>query len=51
MSRKSEEETGVYPTNHNFKGRSGDPKGKNYFASPRTVVRSGFFGKISHNLD
>ncbi|WP_246163368.1 3-isopropylmalate dehydratase large subunit [Brasilonema sennae] len=45
------EETGVYATNRNFKGRSGDPTGKNYLASPRTVAISAVLGKISHNLD
>ncbi|MGJ5674781.1 MAG: 3-isopropylmalate dehydratase large subunit [Nostochopsis sp.] len=45
------EETGVYATNRNFKGRSGDPTGKNYLASPRTVAISAVKGKISHNLD
>nr|WP_027403942.1 aconitase/3-isopropylmalate dehydratase large subunit family protein [Aphanizomenon flos-aquae] len=47
----NKEETGVYATNRNFKGRSGDPTGKNYLASPRTVAISAVKGKISHNLD
>ncbi|MUG96543.1 homoaconitate hydratase family protein [Scytonema sp. UIC 10036] len=47
----AKEETGVYATNRNFKGRSGDPTGKNYLASPRTVAISAVKGKISHNLD
>ncbi len=47
----AKEETGVYATNRNFKGRSGDPTGKNYLASPRTVAISAVNGKISHDLD
>ncbi|WP_425526044.1 3-isopropylmalate dehydratase large subunit [Halotia branconii] len=47
----NKEETGVYATNRNFKGRSGDPTGKNYLASPRTVAISAVKGKISHFLD
>ncbi|MFL9458762.1 aconitase/3-isopropylmalate dehydratase large subunit family protein [Tolypothrix bouteillei VB521301_2] len=47
----AKEETGVYATNRNFKGRSGDPTAKNYLASPRTVAISAVKGKISHNLD
>jgi 3-isopropylmalate dehydrogenase len=45
------EETGVYATNRNFKGRSGDPTSKNYLASPRTVAISAVKGKISYLLD
>lgn len=45
------EETGVYATNRNFKGRSGDPTAKNYLASPRTVAISAIKGKITANLD
>lgn len=51
MGVLNKEETGVYATNRNFKGRSGDPTGKNYLASPRTVAISAIKGKISHNLD
>ncbi|MBD2410047.1 3-isopropylmalate dehydratase [Nostoc calcicola FACHB-389] len=47
----AKEETGVYATNRNFKGRSGDPTGKNYLASPRTVAISAVKGKITHHLD
>ncbi len=47
----AKEETGIYATNRNFKGRSGDPTGKNYLASPRTVAISAVKGKISHDLD
>ncbi|MGL5794180.1 MAG: 3-isopropylmalate dehydratase large subunit, partial [Waterburya sp.] len=47
----NKEEVGVYATNRNFKGRSGDPTGKNYLASPRTVAISAVKGRISHNLD
>ncbi|XWK88444.1 MAG: aconitase/3-isopropylmalate dehydratase large subunit family protein [Phormidium sp.] len=46
----AKEETGIYATNRNFKGRSGDPSGKNYLASPRTVAISAIQGKISHDL-
>ena len=45
------EEVGIYATNRNFKGRSGDPSGKNYLASPRTVAISAVCGKISAQLD
>jgi 3-isopropylmalate/(R)-2-methylmalate dehydratase large subunit/3-benzylmalate isomerase len=45
------EETGIYATNRNFKGRSGDPTAKNYLASPRTVAISAIKGKITANLD
>lgn len=41
------EETGIYATNRNFKGRSGDPSGQNYLASPRTVAISAVRGEIS----
>ncbi|QEI41741.1 2,3-dimethylmalate dehydratase large subunit [Dolichospermum sp. UHCC 0315A] len=51
MGVLGKEETGVYATNRNFKGRSGDPTGKNYLASPRTVAISAIKGKISHLLD
>lgn len=44
------EETGVYATNRNFKGRSGDPTAKNYLASPRVVAISAVEGKISARL-
>lgn len=47
----AKEETGIYATNRNFKGRSGDPTGKNYLASPRTVAISAVNGKISYNID
>ncbi len=44
------EETGIYATNRNFKGRSGDPSGQNYLASPRTVAISAVRGEISGAL-
>ncbi len=44
------EETGIYATNRNFKGRSGDPSGRNYLASPRTVAISAVRGEISGAL-
>lgn len=47
----NKEETGIYATNRNFKGRSGDPTAKNYLASPRTVAISAVKGKITANLD
>ncbi|MEO0707487.1 MAG: aconitase/3-isopropylmalate dehydratase large subunit family protein [Cyanobacteria bacterium J06649_5] len=40
-------ETGIYATNRNFKGRSGDPSASNYLASPRTVALSAIRGRIS----
>lgn len=43
----AENEKGIYATNRNFKGRSGDPTGENYLASPRTVAISAIKGKIS----
>jgi homoaconitate hydratase family protein/3-isopropylmalate dehydratase small subunit len=39
-------ETGIYATNRNFKGRSGDPSASNYLASPRIVAISAIKGKI-----
>ncbi|MEL7226274.1 MAG: aconitase/3-isopropylmalate dehydratase large subunit family protein, partial [Cyanobacteria bacterium J06576_12] len=39
-------ETGIYATNRNFKGRSGDPSANNYLASPRTVAISAIRGHI-----
>lgn len=44
-------ETGIYATNRNFKGRSGDPTSQNYLASPRTVAVSAVKGRISQDLD
>ena len=44
------EETGIYATNRNFTGRTGDPTGKNYLASPRVVSISAIAGKISNEL-
>ncbi|MEO1005916.1 MAG: aconitase/3-isopropylmalate dehydratase large subunit family protein [Cyanobacteria bacterium J06638_38] len=44
------EETGIYATNRNFTGRTGDPTGKNYLASPRVVSISAVQGKISAHL-
>jgi homoaconitase/3-isopropylmalate dehydratase large subunit len=44
------EETGIYATNRNFTGRSGDPSAKNYLASPRVVAISAIKGKISDRL-
>ena len=41
------EEVGIYATNRNFKGRSGDASGKIYLASPRTVAISSVRGEIS----
>ena len=44
------QETGIYATNRNFTGRTGDPTGKNYLASPRVVAISATKGKISDRL-
>ncbi|MEL6495523.1 MAG: aconitase/3-isopropylmalate dehydratase large subunit family protein [Cyanobacteria bacterium J06623_7] len=44
------QETGIYATNRNFTGRTGDPTGKNYLASPRVVSFSAINGKISDRL-
>ena len=45
-----EQETGIYATNRNFTGRTGDPTGRNYLASPRVVSISAIKGKISDQL-
>ena len=45
------QETGIYATNRNFTGRTGDPTGKNYLASPRIVSISAVNGKISDRLN
>ena len=44
------EEVGIYATNRNFKGRSGDPSAQNYLASPRTVAISAVCGRIGDRL-
>lgn len=44
-------EVGVYATNRNFNGRSGDPSGRNYLASPRVVAISAVIGKIGDRLE
>lgn len=44
------QESGIYATNRNFKGRSGDPSAQNYLASPRTVAISAVCGRISERL-
>jgi 3-benzylmalate isomerase len=46
MGVLGKEETGIYATNRNFKGRSGDASAKNYLASPRVVAISAVRGKI-----
>jgi 3-benzylmalate isomerase len=50
MGVLGQHETGIYATNRNFKGRSGDPSGQNYLASPRTVAISAVCGRISDRL-
>ena len=50
MGVLGEEETGIYATNRNFKGRSGDPSAQNYLASPRTVAISAVCGKVCNHL-
>ncbi len=45
------QETGIYATNRNFKGRSGDPTAKHYLASPRVVAISAVRGKITDRLE
>lgn len=45
------EEVGIYATNRNFKGRSGDPTAQNYLASPRTVAISAVRGVITDQLN
>jgi homoaconitate hydratase family protein len=44
------QEIGIYATNRNFTGRTGDPTGKNYLASPRVVSISAVKGQISDRL-
>lgn len=44
-------EVGIYATNRNFRGRSGDPTGQSYLASPRIVAISAVNGKISGQFD
>ena len=44
------QETGIYATNRNFTGRTGDPTGKNYLASPRVVSISAIKGEICDRL-
>jgi len=44
------DEAGIYATNRNFTGRTGDPTGKNYLASPRVVSISAINGKISDHI-
>lgn len=43
-------DVGIYATNRNFKGRSGDPLAYNYLASPRTVAISAICGVISDQV-
>ena len=50
MGALDREETGIYATNRNFNGRSGDPTANNYLASPRVVAISAVRGKISDEL-
>lgn len=45
------QETGIYATNRNFKGRSGDPTAHHYLASPRVVAISAVRGWISDQLE
>ena len=44
-------ETGIYATNRNFKGRSGDSSARNYLASPRVVAISAVRGRITDRLE
>ena len=44
------QEVGIYATNRNFTGRTGDPTGQNYLASPRIVSISAVQGYISDRL-
>ena len=43
-------QTGIYATNRNFLGRSGDPTAHNYLASPRVVAISAIKGEICDKL-
>ncbi len=43
-------QTGIYATNRNFLGRSGDPTAHNYLASPRVVAISAIKGEICGKL-
>jgi homoaconitase/3-isopropylmalate dehydratase large subunit len=51
MGVLGKQETGIYATNRNFTGRTGDSTGKNYLASPRVVSISAVQGKISDRLE
>jgi homoaconitase/3-isopropylmalate dehydratase large subunit len=51
MGNLEKNETGVYATNRNFKGRSGDPSANNYLASPRVVAASAISGRITDQYD
>lgn len=44
------QQVGIYATNRNFTGRTGDPTGQNYLASPRVVSISAIRGQISDRL-
>jgi len=44
-------EVGIYATNRNFRGRSGDSSSQNYLASPRIVAISAVNGRISDRFD
>lgn len=44
------DEAGIYATNRNFKGRSGDPSARNYLASPRVVALSAVAGRITDRI-
>ncbi|MGF1481649.1 MAG: aconitase/3-isopropylmalate dehydratase large subunit family protein [Cyanophyceae cyanobacterium] len=46
-----QEEVGLYATNRNFRGRSGEPTAHHYLASPRVVAISAIQGKISAQLE
>ena len=44
-------EVGIYATNRNFRGRSGDPSAQHYLASPRIVAISAVNGRVSDRFD
>ena len=44
-------EVGIYASNRNFKGRNGDPSGRAYLASPRTVAISAVRGVIADRFE
>ncbi len=45
------DEAGIYATNRNYRGRSGEPSSRHYLASPRVVALSAVHGRITDRQD